>query len=68
MKQPRPLNEQETQQVSGGGISGGLSGTAKVVDGIMKVVNASGHGVDGLTRPSPKPKSGNTCCCNCRRI
>ncbi|AXN34634.1 hypothetical protein CKA27_20515 [Vibrio coralliilyticus] len=62
------MNEQETQQVIGDGISGGLNGTAKIVDGIAKVVNALGHGVNELARTSPKPKSGNTCFCNCRSI
>ncbi|MEJ2766891.1 hypothetical protein VV869_23370 [Photobacterium sp. MCCC 1A19761] len=64
----KTLTMQEAEQVSGGSLIGAADGAATVLDGIFKVLNASGNGVDGLTRPSPKPSSGNTCCCNCRRM
>ncbi|WCP70231.1 hypothetical protein LYZ37_24015 (plasmid) [Vibrio tubiashii] len=61
------LTHHEMKSVSGGGV-GLINGAAKVTDGLFRVINASGHGVDGLTRPSPRPKNGNLCCSNSRRI
>ncbi|NOI59153.1 hypothetical protein [Vibrio coralliilyticus] len=62
------LTDKEVQQVSGGAVGAGIDGAGAIADGITRLINSSGAGVDGLTRPSPKPKNGNTCCCNCRRI
>lgn len=61
------LSDIETKQVSGGiGLLGGTKITGTVANGVRKLLGDVGP--DGLFRPSPKPKSGNLCCCNCRTM
>ncbi|MEZ8657116.1 hypothetical protein [Vibrio splendidus] len=62
------LTKQEADQVSGGSLIGAADGAGTVVDGLFRTINASGKGIDGVTRPSPKRAGGSDCFCNCRRM
>ncbi|MDA0144781.1 hypothetical protein GL177_14980 [Vibrio toranzoniae] len=68
MKNTQLLTQEETKQVSGGSVAGGIDGAGAVADGLSRLLESAGLGVEGLTRPSPKPKNGNVCCSNSRRI
>ncbi|ANW23727.1 hypothetical protein HRJ45_06940 [Vibrio coralliilyticus] len=68
MKKTQLLTQEETKQVSGGAANGAMSGASTITNGLSRVLEAAGLGVEGLTRPSPTPKDGNLCCSNSRRI
>ncbi|SON51536.1 hypothetical protein [Vibrio tapetis] len=67
MKNTQLLTQEETKQVSGG--SGAIESAGVLADGFARVLESAGLGVEGVTRPSKKPKSGQTqCFSNSRRI
>ncbi|MEZ8103341.1 hypothetical protein [Vibrio bivalvicida] len=69
MKKTQLLTQEETKQVSGGIKSGAVDGAGAIADGVSRLFESAGLGVEGLTRPSPKPRSGESqCFSNSRRI